>query len=853
MTEPIRLPKWLTRNTKPQWDWKAKGSDELSHFGVPFAVKEYVQNIVGQILKDLQRREWDGWNREDLQETPIEERMARKRSLTETYPSILTGPHAICLRNKDWFPLYIMSANIEVKPKTNLMAAIVLWSTAHVGGRNALTFFINHLDEDASFESFVIDGESTSKDNVWAVGEKGKGFILATQYLAEYIDKVETQDHSPKLGISFRVGEQIGELSWKKSRSRKAASLSSLRVTLDDLTTRTVGDYLEHRYHLDIDTDSDGAQPEQYDRTKETHEMREKAAKLLDQLAKRRSKLKFNGPNDTSVVRSDEVCITIIGIAAEDSKPQSLFSAIFGIIPPTRRWRVAGSPTLFEFFIHGETPQFYHRDQLVPYGLHLNKLSLNYHGDLRLSSERAMVLNDRTHFPKYKKALCTAIHRAFQTLPELAIELADDILTDNHSDGFAWILSPPDKKAAAQYISAFETVWRRKLSIPLAEEVKFHPCAEDNHPSPLVSQLGLKPVMVSSRVLVILQQSGAYEPIHEWARRCLLDSNLIPDFSGLDRLRAALRTLIPTLPSDTISVRQYQHSYPTVVWDQKNNLIALARPKPCQEHPAEECFCWIGPALHDITKEYPYSTISTTKLWSVFATLVGGNTTGKQVAPATPMDTSGESDSNSNVSTQVHVTPRSPARASANNRPVVIPKQPYRAASNTGSSAAAKSSLPNPSSGSTPRATNNAPRTAHKQATAPSALKQPAQSAAETTASNQVAVARISKAFEALLGFDPIQKYDEVANKLQLHETIVADQVHRIAALDTSIAAKSARIEELGIFIAAKDTRIAELEEVNRNLQEDWAEEETLAAKILDNARKRKKTVGCDDAASMDF
>jgi hypothetical protein len=63
---PIRLKTWVPRNTKPAWDWKAKKSEELSHFDVPFAIKEYVQNVVGQILKDLHVRAWGAWDREDL-------------------------------------------------------------------------------------------------------------------------------------------------------------------------------------------------------------------------------------------------------------------------------------------------------------------------------------------------------------------------------------------------------------------------------------------------------------------------------------------------------------------------------------------------------------------------------------------------------------------------------------------------------------------------------------------------------------------------------------------------------------------------------------------------------------------
>ncbi|KAJ7822513.1 hypothetical protein B0H14DRAFT_2370718, partial [Mycena olivaceomarginata] len=590
------------------------------------------KNIVGQILKDLEIREWNDWTREDLRVRPqktIEERNARKSSLAEAYPGLLTGPHGVSLRNQNCLPLYILSANISVPQKTNFMAAIVLWSTG--SSRKAVSFFNNHLDDSASFDSFAIDGESTSKANEWAVGEKGKGFILATQYLAEYIAKSEEGKYSPLLGISFRVGEQIGELKWKKSR--KVGSEDSLRVILDDLTTREVGDYLEHRYRLDIDDAFDGGDPDEYDRTMEKAKMREKAAKILGQAVKRRSKLGLDGPNGTSVVRSDEVCITIIGIAAHHADPEYIFSGIFGVIPPSSRWRSANS--LIEFFLHdGKSPRFYHRDQHVPHGLHLNKLSVNYHGDLSLSSERIMVLNDRVRNSRYRSAMCAAIHLAFRTLPDLAVELADDILTDDHSDGLAGILVPPNRESAEEYRAAFEKVWRQKISTSL----EFHPRTSLEKNLLLFSQLSLEPVIVTPRVLEILHRSGAYMPASEYARKRLLESCSIPDFGGLDRIRATLQKLLPSVPSENISVRQYDNLYPSVVWDDKHNLFALARPKPCEDHPAEECLCWVGPALHDITKvtkEYKGNEISLRKLWRAFAVEMGGDTTIKRTSGCT--------------------------------------------------------------------------------------------------------------------------------------------------------------------------------------------------------------------------
>ncbi|KAJ7082761.1 hypothetical protein C8R44DRAFT_992131 [Mycena epipterygia] len=237
---PIRLKTWVPRNTKPSWDWKARGSEELDHFTVAFAVKEYVQNIVGQILKDLEVREWSEWNRVDLRNASKNDREHRKRSLIDSYPSLLTGPHGVSLRHRSALPLYILSANIPVPLKTNLVVVIVLWTTGV--NINTLSFYNNHLDDHATFETFAVDGYSTSK-NTCAVGEKGKGFILATQYMFETIE----EQTSPR--ISFRVGEQIGELGWKKPQSPRGGNPDSLRLFLDDLTTRTISQYLANRYN----------------------------------------------------------------------------------------------------------------------------------------------------------------------------------------------------------------------------------------------------------------------------------------------------------------------------------------------------------------------------------------------------------------------------------------------------------------------------------------------------------------------------------------------------------------------------------------------------------------------------
>ncbi|KAJ7635459.1 hypothetical protein DFH06DRAFT_1479124 [Mycena polygramma] len=598
---PIRHASWAPRNTKPAWDWKARGSAELNNFDDAFGIKEYVQNAVGKACGGQERSETVVDGHVSWSPHRTARRLPRARHLSSALHS------------------FGRSANPD---KTNVKVAIVLWTTG--SAFNALTVFNNHLDENATFDSFTVDGESTSKANEWAVGEKGKGFILATQYLVEEIDDriaSKERENIPrylKFGASFRVGEQIGEFKWKKSRSRRAGAVDSLRVILDDLTTRSVADYLPHKYYLEIDDCPDGGIPETYDASLETNKMREKAATILKEAQKQRIKYRLD-VDGKSVVNADEVCITIIGLDCTD-EPEKLFSAIYGIIPPPRQWRIHGSN--FQFFISSDKPRFYHRDQLIPKGIHLCRISLNYHGNLTLSPERMSVTND-WNMTQYRHYLRASLHDAFLTLPDLAIELALDILADEHSDALAGILLPPNKDGAGQYRTAFEAAMRRRLH--RTTDLPLHPYAGTEENLKLFTELDLAPVRVSHKALNIMHQSGAYAPVKEYARRILLDAPPVPDFPGLDRVRAALRTVLPTLPAENITVRDYDKLYPTVIWDDTTQNFAFALPESCEDHPDGQCMCWIGPVLQDAAKDYN-GPISSRKLWRAFAEEMGGNT-----------------------------------------------------------------------------------------------------------------------------------------------------------------------------------------------------------------------------------
>lgn len=241
---------------KPWWVWKAPKCAEISHFNIAFAVKEYISNQLGQIQKEKRTREWSDWCIDDLQTRPSTIREECKARLIRTYPGLLTGPHGAGLRqDPSWQPVYVVSGIVprdELKTSyhTDLVICTVIWryylSTSGNAVSSALTFFNNHLDDDASFSTFVIDGATTSRSFPEAVGEMGKGFILATQYFHEVVEEQDTDDIKQvtgrkwKAGVSFRVGHQIGELSWRHTASGE----KQLQVVLDDLHPWTTDQFL---------------------------------------------------------------------------------------------------------------------------------------------------------------------------------------------------------------------------------------------------------------------------------------------------------------------------------------------------------------------------------------------------------------------------------------------------------------------------------------------------------------------------------------------------------------------------------------------------------------------------------
>jgi hypothetical protein len=224
------------------FDFKAKDCDELKGLDIGFAIKEYLQNSVGQILKTLQVRVWRDWDREDLTaDVPenIQKRRECKKTLVQEAPQMFAGEQGLYLKSCPLAqPLYVLKKWIppsklrsERRPH-DLRVTVVLWNFPNA---TALTVYNNYLDRHATFDHFAYDGASTSKDSKWAVGLKGKGFILATSYLAqECLSCCDTSIDARRIGVGFNVGSRVCRARYNDQHP------NMLKVKREDLRALTL-------------------------------------------------------------------------------------------------------------------------------------------------------------------------------------------------------------------------------------------------------------------------------------------------------------------------------------------------------------------------------------------------------------------------------------------------------------------------------------------------------------------------------------------------------------------------------------------------------------------------------------
>ncbi|TDL26131.1 hypothetical protein BD410DRAFT_567872 [Rickenella mellea] len=636
---------------RPTWDWKSPRPAELDHFTIAYATREYVQNQVGQILKGIKSREWADWTREDLRESTDKERLSCKDALVKGYPGLLTGPHGRLVRNsKDWLPTYVLKARVKAGdlkvneyPGTDLLVCTVVWTWKN--SFTGLSFYNNHLDSKAQFKTFVVDGASTSGKSEFAVGEKGKGFIMATQWFYEevedtaenhvplaIIDGTNTTTKPPKLGVSFRVGHQLGELKWKQ----RNGYIEQLKVTMDDLTPVTV-EALVNRAAIEQerdedDDDEDGSEySDEDDRPKSKKVGRGNSTPITGKkvqaitnacrrLYERRHKNKLsaklkpvanamNPSHEVTFSQPDEVVITILGLPkAFAEKVEDIFLGIYGIIPPPRSWRIPNTLVMF-FPASGGIPPFYNRDQLVPDGPRLLTMGINYFGVMTLTADRQSIIRNGRYFELYQDEVSKAADLAFQTDEELAVELACEILAPK-SRGSALplrnILEPGSKNHGEKYKAAFYAAWRRAdPKIPTGKDIfPFTPGSSGDRET--IEEYGMIAQEVNGQVMEILRKSGAFGSLEDYANALLNDApHLTKPRAGIERFRRAMTRLVPAISKESILMKQFPYKTPSAAWDKSWRTLSLAEPGVCDqpEHEDEECLCWVGPYLWKATRK----------------------------------------------------------------------------------------------------------------------------------------------------------------------------------------------------------------------------------------------------------
>lgn len=290
---------------------------------------------------------------------------------------------------------------------------------------------------------------------------------------------------------------------------------------------------------------------------------------------------------ERSLVRDDDVCIHVIGLPGSLT-PEDTFSAIFGIFEERKVWKVQG--TLFEIF-EGKD-RFYHRDQLVPINTPVQGLSVNYHGELLLTSDRMEIISHGEEFATYRARLAEAVDKAISTIPELAVLILKSMLRSNQNRN---AITPQSQRYAAEYKLAFEAACGQQ---PQA----VYPFARRAMEEDLIREFEFAPWPLHDWQMQILEDAGAYISIKKYAQNRLEEAVEVPekDLPGLIILNRCVRQLLPELKHD-VSVRQYHYSTPRAL--HRHGRILLAQPRPCNKCTECTCSCWVGPALVRVMQE----------------------------------------------------------------------------------------------------------------------------------------------------------------------------------------------------------------------------------------------------------
>ncbi|KAI1790597.1 hypothetical protein LXA43DRAFT_1146300 [Ganoderma leucocontextum] len=642
---------------------------QIQGMAIHIAISALVQNELDHILRlrkpHLPR--FADWKHEDHRKHRLKSRKSRKKSLLQQHPGLLSGPQAMDLQGDDWTPMYIISASIppaqlkDTAHGTDLQVCNVIWQyKTSTAGPLALTLYTNHVDPTPSVQCTSTGHSSSHNLSRLLVGQKGVHFVHASHYLMEALRKEPTptasneSDTVKAFGIGLRVGHTVGECFWQGGS--EAGLPDRLILKEEDLTPYSLKS-LEVRpeFTFPYDTHANRILGAEKKTRVQAIYWRRFQYKMSEKEGGETAVTVTEPAQERAFAKADEEVVTICGLSGTLA-PEYLFSGIYTVFPPKREWSISflpcASPVLSFFMPDSEDStrprrdsaavdtiqvqlpslagQLYFRDRLVatsPAGF--SRVGINYFGGLDTSESGFDVQVTGVSFKEFRRHLFRAVDMAIRTLPELAVELAVDMLTEASAlpdDCGPTPSSVGDDaqstEAKGAYRAAFEAAWRR-LDPKLADHqggvypyVTSLGTVEDKA---LIQDLGMHPVPVHPRVRLLLAKCGVYPLIKDYAESLLLSAvGAAHHPAGVDILKAALQKLLPDadLAADPLSIRLYACSYPRVVWDADSRVFVMASslgarcamhkdatdfqpeagdPQAGEKQP--KCLCWIGVAL----------------------------------------------------------------------------------------------------------------------------------------------------------------------------------------------------------------------------------------------------------------
>ncbi|OCH91348.1 hypothetical protein OBBRIDRAFT_530563 [Obba rivulosa] len=590
------------------WNTRYDHPTVHDNLDVPLAVQSYVDQQLRLIPAKSPGCGRSPWLFIDLRQATNQRRLEHKAELLKQFPAMLAGRHWEQLSQEGWVPLCIVRMSV---PRRDLAATSasedlelcnVIWQCE--AGPLGLSFYSNNQNTQDVMNYLACNTSEVSND-----APKVVDFGVASQFLVQLGRKTYPRGAGKLLEraeVSIRTGLQVGNC-------KRSTSASGWEMKITDYTPMTFEEYMEAECErwASLPISSRPVPLPESEQVLHSRFMTHEHLRIANRLA---VPWKPGQRPRRTIVPTNDFSITVLGLPASLSA-HDFFSGIYGMTLVSHHWKFPGplssSPQVHFYRPPLEPgcthpPRFYHRDRLVPNGLPVCQLGINYTGQLEFSSD-GMVHPAGKLYEEYKKSLSYAVQQGF-AIPELALLLALDILDDNGDrDGtIGRVLRPTIGTNKEHYRNAFQSAWSRRNPL-LPSGQTFYPCA-DALEEGLVIDCGLIPMPVFPHVRSILMQSGAFPAVATYARTELLKappSGRATGIPGYDRLQRGMVAMLPGLTKEGVSMRQYKHRYPITAWVESPKMAVFREPEPCTAHGVEkQCVCWVAQYLCDAAREY---------------------------------------------------------------------------------------------------------------------------------------------------------------------------------------------------------------------------------------------------------